>query len=121
EPARGHAGWIPRGRRAARRASVADGDRPGGRVRPGDDRAAGARDAARLRVGVVRFDPGYLRHVVERLESFHSHPLGFRVAGTPEERKATKFIASEMRDLGLEDVVEEPVPVDGWRLQEAFV
>src|SRR5207237_8276614 len=45
----------------------------------------------------------------------------FRVAGTPEERKATKFIASEMRDLGLEHVVEEPVPVDGWRLQEAFV
>ena len=69
----------------------------------------------------MRFDPGYLRHLVERLESFHSHPLGFRVAGTPEERKATTFIAGEMRELGLEDVVEEPVPVDGWRLQEAFV
>jgi hypothetical protein len=26
----------------------------------------------------------YLRYVVERLESFGSHPLGFRVAGTPE-------------------------------------
>ena len=48
----------------------------------------------------MRFDPGYLRHVVERLESFRSHPLGFRAAGTPEERKATKFIASEMRQLG---------------------
>jgi hypothetical protein len=69
----------------------------------------------------VRFDPAYLRHVVERLESFGSHPLGFRVAGTPEERKATAFIAREMRDLGLEDVVEEPVPVDGWRLRKAFV
>jgi hypothetical protein len=69
----------------------------------------------------MRFDPDYLRRVVERLESFRSHPLGFRVAGTPEERKATAFIAKEMRDLGLEDVVEEPVPVDGWRLQEAFV
>jgi len=69
----------------------------------------------------VRFDPAYLRHVVERLESFRSHPLGFRVAGTPEERQATRFIAKEMRGLGLEDVVEEPVPVDGWRLQEAFV
>ena len=54
----------------------------------------------------------YLRHVVERLESFGSHPLGFRVAGTPEEREATAFIASEMRDAGLVDVVEEPVPVD---------
>ncbi|HEY6149451.1 MAG TPA: M28 family peptidase [Gaiellaceae bacterium] len=69
----------------------------------------------------MRFDPAYLRHVVERLESFRSHPLGFRVAGTPEERQATRFIAKEMRDLGLEEVVEEPVPVDGWRLQEAFV
>jgi Iap family predicted aminopeptidase len=69
----------------------------------------------------MRFDAQYLRHVVERLESFRSHPLGFRVAGTPEEREATRFIAREMRDLGLEDVTEEPVPVDGWRLQEAFV
>jgi hypothetical protein len=69
----------------------------------------------------VRFSPEYLRHVVERLESLGSHPLGFRVAGTPEERKATRFIAKEMRDLGLEDVVEERVPVDGWRLREAFV
>ena len=63
----------------------------------------------------------YLRHVVERLESFRSHPLGFRVAGTPEERQATAFAAGELRDAGLTDVVEEPVPVDAWRLQEAFV
>lgn len=70
---------------------------------------------------MTRFSPEYLRHVVERLESFRSHPLGFRVAGTPEERRATRFIAAEMRGLGLDDVVEEPVPVDGWRLREAFV
>jgi hypothetical protein len=63
----------------------------------------------------------YLRHVVERLESFRSHPLGFRVAGTPEERQATAFAADELRDAGLTDVVEEPVPVDAWRLQDAFV
>lgn len=63
----------------------------------------------------------YLREVVERLASFGSHPLGFRVAGTPEEREATRYIAAEMRDIGLVDVVEEPVPVDAWRLREAFV
>ena len=63
----------------------------------------------------------YLQHVVTQLESFRSHPLGFRVAGTPEERQATAFIAGELRDAGLTDVVEEPVPVDAWRLQEAFV
>jgi Iap family predicted aminopeptidase len=59
--------------------------------------------------------------VVERLASIGSHPLGFRVAGTPEEREAVDFIAGEMRSLGLENVVEEPVPVDGWRLEEAYV
>ena len=63
----------------------------------------------------------YLREIVERLSTFRSHPLGFRVAGTPEERAATRYIAGEMRDLGLVDVVEEPVPVDAWRLGEAFV
>ncbi|MDQ3777876.1 MAG: M28 family peptidase, partial [Actinomycetota bacterium] len=63
----------------------------------------------------------YLREVVERLASLRSHPLGFRVAGTPEEREATRFVAGEMRNLGLVDVTEEPVPVDAWRLREAFV
>jgi Iap family predicted aminopeptidase len=63
----------------------------------------------------------YLVHIVTQLESFRSHPLGFRVAGTPEERQATAFVAAEMRDAGLTDIVEEPVPVDAWRLQDAFV
>jgi hypothetical protein len=70
---------------------------------------------------VIEFSPAYLRHVVERLESFRSHPRGFRVAGTPEERAAAAFVAGEMRGLGLENVTEEPVPVDAWRLEEAFV
>jgi Iap family predicted aminopeptidase len=65
-------------------------------------------------------DPQYLRFVVERLESFRSHPLGFRVAGTPEEAAAVAFVAEELRGLGLE-VAEEPVPVDAWRLRDAFV
>jgi Peptidase family M28 len=69
----------------------------------------------------VRFSPEYLEHVVRRLESIGSHPLGFRVAGTAEERDAVDFVAREMRSIGLENVTEEPVPVDGWRLEEAFV
>jgi len=69
----------------------------------------------------VRFSAEYLEHVVRKLESIGSHPLGFRVAGTPEEREAVDFIAGEMRSLGLENVTEEAVPVDGWRLEEAFV
>jgi len=66
-------------------------------------------------------DPDYLRAVVARLEGFRSHPLGFRVAGTPEERAAAAYVASELRDAGLAEVVEEPVPVDAWRLTEAYV
>jgi Iap family predicted aminopeptidase len=69
----------------------------------------------------IEISRDYLRHVVTQLESFRSHPLGFRVAGTPEEREATAFIAGELRDAGLTDVVEEPVPVDAWRLRDAFV
>jgi Iap family predicted aminopeptidase len=70
---------------------------------------------------VIAISPEYLRSVVERLASFRSHPLGFRVAGTPEERAATAYIAAEMRNFGLANVTEEPVPVDAWRLEEAFV
>lgn len=69
----------------------------------------------------MKFSAEYLQHVVERLASIGSHPLGFRVAGTPEEREAVDFVAGEMRSLGLENVTEEPVPVDGWRLEDAYV
>ena len=43
---------------------------------------------------MIAISPEYLRHVVERLASLGSHPLGFRVAGTPEEREATAFVAA---------------------------
>jgi len=70
---------------------------------------------------VIEISRDYLRYVVERLASFGSHPLGFRVAGTPEERAATAFIAGELSDAGLVDVAEEPVPVDAWRFEDAYV
>jgi hypothetical protein len=63
----------------------------------------------------------YLGEVVERLASYRSHALGFRVAGTPEERRATAWIAGEMRSLGLADVAEEPVPVDAWRFRGSWI
>lgn len=62
----------------------------------------------------------YLRFVVDRLAGLGSHPLGFRVAGTEEEQAAVDFIAGELRSAGLNPVCE-PVPVDGWRLLEAYV
>ena len=51
EPAPRERGRLPRGGPDPRRARAADGARPGGRLRPRDDRAARARDAPRLRVG----------------------------------------------------------------------
>lgn len=69
----------------------------------------------------ARIEAGELRRIVEKLESFRSHPLGFRVAGTPAERQAADWIAAEMRAIGLHDVVLDPVPVDGWELREAHV
>jgi Iap family predicted aminopeptidase len=68
----------------------------------------------------IEIRPEYLLEIIERLESFGSHPLGFRVAGTPEERAAAAYIADEFRAAGL-DVHDEAVPVDAWRLEEAFV
>ena len=45
-------------------------------------------------------DQVYLRHVVERLSSIGSSPLGFRATGTPEDRAVADFVAAEMRDIG---------------------
>jgi aminopeptidase YwaD len=66
-------------------------------------------------------DAAYLRHVVERLASIGSSPLGFRATGTPEDRAVAEFVAGEMRAIGLADVALETVPVDGWRLHDARV
>ena len=66
-------------------------------------------------------DAAYLRHVVDRLASIGSSPLGFRATGTPEDRAVADFVAAEMRDMGLAEVAIEPVPVDGWRLLDASV
>jgi hypothetical protein len=66
-------------------------------------------------------DAAYLRHVVDRLASIGSSPLGFRATGTPEDRAVADFVAGEMREIGLADVALEPVAVDGWRLLDARV
>ena len=60
-------------------------------------------------------DEDYMREVVARLSSIGSSPLGFRVAGTPEDRETAAYVAGELDAIGLEDVALEPVPVDAWR------
>lgn len=64
-------------------------------------------------------DQDFMRSLVERMSAIGSSPLGFRVAGTPEEDAVCALLAETMRSIGLEDVGREPVPVDGWRFRGA--
>lgn len=66
-------------------------------------------------------DVDYMRSVIERLAATGSSPLGFRLAGTPEEVALSGWIAEQMEALGLVDVALEPVPVDAWRFRGAHV
>lgn len=62
----------------------------------------------------------YLESVVKRLAAVGSHPLGFRVAGTPEEHAAVQLVSAELDAFGYEPI-HERVPVDAWRpLEEAL-
>jgi Iap family predicted aminopeptidase len=56
-----------------------------------------------------------LERVVGGLAGIGSHDHGFRVTGTPEDRRAARFVTTEMRAIGLEQVAIEQVPVDSWR------
>jgi len=64
-------------------------------------------------------DETFMRSLVERMGTIGSSPLGFRVAGTPEDDEVCALLAGTMRSIGLEDVRLEPVPVDGWRFRGA--
>ena len=62
-------------------------------------------------------DEEFMRSLVKRMSAIGSSPLGFRVAGTPEDDEVCALLANTMRSIGLEDVRLEPVPVDGWRFR----
>lgn len=78
-------------------------------------KAPGADDIA------AKLDMGYARKIIEDLTSIGSTPLGFRVAGTPEDLATATYIMDAMRDVGLEDVRLEYVPVDAWIFKGAWV
>ncbi len=67
----------------------------------------------------VDIDHGYLRHVVHRLTSIGSSPLGFRNTGTEEDAAVARFVAEEMTAMGLAAVAVEDVDVDAWRFRSA--
>ena len=78
-------------------------------------------DVALARARSLPIDAAFLRDVVEELSAVGSCPLGFRVAGTPEDAQTAELVASRMRTIGLSDVQIESVTVDAWRFEGAFV
>ena len=63
---------------------------------------------------------GYPRSVVERLTAIGA-PSGHRLAGSPADTESAKFIADEMRAIGLERVRRERIEVDVWDTRGAEV
>lgn len=45
---------------------------------------------------------------------------GFRTAGSDAEHQASKYLASEFKSIGLDDVERVPVTVDKWQLNDAY-
>ncbi len=80
---------------------------------------AAAIDYGRAPAAEAAIDPGYARSVIERMAAIGSSPLGFRVAGTPEDLATAELVAGELDAIGLEDVRLEPVTVDAWRFRGA--
>jgi hypothetical protein len=66
-------------------------------------------------------DSHYIRSTIQTLTAIGSSALGYRNAGTSEDREVAAFVSAEMRRIGLVDVAVEEVPVDAWRFTGARV
>ncbi len=64
---------------------------------------------------------GYPQGVVDDLCSLGTMPLGMRTAGDWADDEAARYIADELRAIGLANVRLEPVPVDEWTFHGAGV
>ncbi len=64
---------------------------------------------------------GYAEGIETTLNGFGTSPLGFRFAGSPSDNAAARYLAAEMRAIGLANVRLEPVPVDVWDFRGASV
>jgi len=62
-----------------------------------------------------------LRRIVRDISAIGSYDLGFRVAGTPEDRATAEYVADALRSAGLKDCGVERIRVDGWRVHGASV
>jgi len=64
---------------------------------------------------------GYPQRLEKKLISFKSIPMGFRWAGSEADNQAARFLAAEMRRIGMTDVRLEAVPVDEWAPVHQYV
>ncbi len=70
---------------------------------------------------VERLDMAYAEEIVDEICAMGDSVLGFRGAGGPADLQAAEYIASEMKAIGLSDVVKEKVPVDSWQFKSAYM
>src|SRR3954468_18337670 len=78
-------------------------------------------DAALACAHSLRIHRDRMGATIERLAGLGSSPLGFRAAGTAEDRRAAELAAQELEAAGLTGVAIEDVPVHGWSFRGARV
>ena len=64
---------------------------------------------------------GYAQKMENRCVSFQGNSLGYRSAGTTADDACARWIATEMKAIGLSNVTLEAVPVDEWDFKSASV
>jgi Iap family predicted aminopeptidase len=64
---------------------------------------------------------GWAKKMENKCVSFKGNALGYRSGGTASDDACARWIASEMRKMGLDDVKLEGVPVDEWDFKSASV
>ncbi len=70
---------------------------------------------------VKNIDVDYAWQVSDKVASIGLYRLGFRPSGTIAEHEAAKYIADEMKKIGLENVSLEKVPLPAWSFLGAKV
>jgi len=64
---------------------------------------------------------GYPQSVENSLNSLGTSPMGFRYAGSASDNAAARYLAKQMRAMGLVNVRREAVPVDSYDFRGASV
>jgi len=67
------------------------------------------------------FAKGYPANIETYLNNLGTSPLGYRLAGTPSDNQAARYIADKLSGMGLANVHLEKVPVDVWDVRGASV